>query len=148
MKIITINKKASFNYIILYTIEAGIVLNGDEVKSIRSGNISLNESFATIHEGEINLINCSISPYSHAYRKEENSKKTRKLLLHKKEIIKLISEVAKKGLTLIPLKAYFNNKGLIKIELGVAKHKNAIDKKKELKEKDIKREVQRELKQK
>ncbi|HBS48284.1 TPA: SsrA-binding protein [Candidatus Dependentiae bacterium] len=146
MKIITINKKAFHNYEILYTMEAGIVLNGDEVQSIRAGNISLNEAFATIHEGELNLINCSISTYSHAYQKQDTSKKTRKLLLHKKEIMKLIGETSKKGLTIIPLKAYFNEKGLVKIEIGVAKHKNAISKKQEIKERDIKRETQREIK--
>ena len=146
MKIITSNKKAYFNYEIKSKFEAGIVLTGDEVKSIRNNNVSLVDAFATIHEGEINLINCYVAPYSHAYSKSDQSKRTRKLLLKKREINKLIGEVSQKGLTLIPLKIYLNNRGYIKIELGLAKHKKAYDKKKQLKERDLKREASREIK--
>ena len=148
MKIIATNKKAFFDYEILDTIEAGMVLIGDEVKSIRAKQVSLSESFATIYQGEVTLINCHIAPYSHAYSKDEQaSRRTRKLLLHKKEINRMIGDISRKGLTMIPLKIYFNAKGYIKIELGIAKHKKAHDKKKTLKERDIKRETMREIKQ-
>ncbi len=146
MKVIATNKKAFHDYEILQKFEAGIVLTGGEVKSIRAGHVSLVDSFATVHEGEINLINCHIAAYSHAYAKEDKSRKTRKLLLHKKEISKLIGDISRKGLTLIPLKIYLSSKGLVKIELGLAKHKHARSKKRELKERDIKRETQREIK--
>jgi SsrA-binding protein len=146
MKIISINKKYYHNYHVLEVMEAGIVLQGDEVKSVRAGNVSLNESFATIHDGIVTLINCHISPYTHAYSKAEMSRQTRTLLLHKKEINKLIGAVARKGLTLIPLRMYLNARGYVKIELGLAKHKNAADKKDQIRERDLKREAQRETK--
>ncbi|MCK4650703.1 SsrA-binding protein SmpB [Candidatus Babeliales bacterium] len=146
MKIITTNKKAFYNYTIDEKIEAGIVLTGDEIKSLRQGNVSLAESFATIHKGEVNLINAHIAPYSHAYIKEDKTRKTRKLLLHKKEINKLIGQISRKGYTLIPLRMYFAKKGLVKVELGLGKHKKAVSKKRELKEKAIKREAEREVK--
>jgi len=146
MKIIHVNKKALHDYEIHEKLEAGIVLTGDEVKSLRQGNVSLKESFATIHEGEITLLNAYIAPYSHAYsKKEDTSRRTRKLLLHKREINKLVGAVAKKGLTLVPLKIYFK-KGYVKVEIGLAKHKKAHSKKRELREKDIKRETEREIK--
>ncbi len=145
MKIITTNKKAFHNYEIKDKIEAGIALTGDEVKSLRQGNVSLVDAFATIHGGEINLINCYIASYSHAYSKTDKTRRTRKLLLHKREIHKLIGEVSIKGLTLVPLKMYFS-KGFVKVELGLAKHKKAVSKKRELREKDIKRQAEREIK--
>ncbi|MBD3231825.1 SsrA-binding protein SmpB [Candidatus Dependentiae bacterium] len=146
MKVITVNRKAFHNYEIKEKFEAGIVLTGDEVKSLRQGNVSLTDAFAIIHEGELNLLNCYIAPYSHAYSKKENSRRTRKLLMHKREMNKLVGEISRKGLTLIPLKMYFNDRGYIKIELALAKHKKAASKKRELREKDIKREAQREVK--
>ena len=146
MKIITTNKKAFHDYEIQQKFEAGIVITGDEVKSLRQGNVSLVDSYATVHKGEINLLNCYIASYSHAYSKADKSRRTRKLLLHKKEIAKLIGDISRKGLTLIPLKMYFNKKGLAKIELGLAKHKKAHSKKRELREKDIKRQAEREIK--
>jgi len=91
-------------------------------------------------------MNCYIAPYSHSFSKEDESRRSRKLLLHKKEINKLIGDISRKGLTIIPLKMYFNGRGFVKIELGVAKHKKAADKKKQLRDKDLKREAERELK--
>lgn len=146
MKLITKNKKVFHDYEIKDTYEAGITLTGDEIKSIRQGNISLADSFATVHQGNINLINCYIAPYSHAYEKKDNSRRSRRLLLHKKEIMKLIGEVSRKGLTIVPIEMYFGNRGYVKIKLGVAKHKKSVDKKRELREKDIKREAAREIK--
>lgn len=146
MKIITQNKKALFDYHILDKIEAGIVLFGDEVKSLRAGHINLTGSFAVITEGELWLLNASISAYSHAYSKEANPTRTRKLLIHKKELARLIGDIARKGITVVPLKVYFNDKGKVKVELGIAKHKNAANKKQSIMERDIKRETARELK--
>lgn len=146
MKIISTNKKAFHDYEILETYEAGIVLNGDEVKSIRQGKVSLSDAFATIHDGEVNLINFFIESYSHSYIKNKDSRRTRKLLLHKKEIRRLIGMISKKGLTIVPLKLYFNDAGFVKVEIGTAKHKSAPSKKQELRERDIKRTVEREIK--
>ncbi len=145
MKIITVNKKAHYNYEVEDKFEAGIVLTGDEIKSIRQGNVSLNDAFATLHQGEVNMVNCHIASYSHAYTKVDNSRRTRKLLLHKREINKLIGDITRKGMALVPLKMYFNPRGFVKVEIGLAKHKKAHSKKRELREKDIKREAEREL---
>ena len=146
-KIISVNKKARHEYEILETLDAGIVLLGDEVKSIRAGQVSLKESYATVHQGEIMLLNCNITPYAHAYSKDNDiARRTRKLLLHKKEIDKIIGAISRKGLTIIPLKLYINDKGYVKLEIGIARHKKAASKKRELKEKDIKRDAQRQIK--
>lgn len=144
MKIITNNKRAFHDYEIFDRIEAGIVLRGDEVKSIRKGTVSINDSFAVVQDGEIVLLNSYIAPYTHAYTKSAlTDRRTRKLLLNRKEIDKLMGDISRKGLTIIPLKMYFNEKSLVKLELGIAKHKKLIDKKRELREKDIKRETDR-----
>ncbi len=147
MKVIAQNKKAFHDYTILERWEAGIVLSGDEVKSIRAGHISLVGSYATIHNNELFLLNANISPYSHAYEKtEEQARRSRKLLLNKKELRKLIMEIARKGITAVPLKVYISDKGRVKVEIGLAKHKKAHGIKEELKERDIQRETRRELK--
>lgn len=147
MKIIAQNKKAFFDYQILDRIEAGIVLHGDEVKSLRSGNCSLVGSFATFHKGELFLINATISSYSHAFQKDEKeTKRSRKLLLHKRELVRLLGDVSKKGITIVPLKIYFDDKQHVKVELGICKHKKAADKKEAIKERDIARQTKRELK--
>lgn len=147
IKNISRNKKAFFDYEILETLEAGVVLSGDEVKSLRAGKVSLAGAFATVHQGEIYLINCNITPYERAYTKqnEEYATRRRKLLLHKKEINRLIGLIAQKGATLVPLNLYFNEKNKVKVEIGVCKHKNAPSKKKDIKERDISRETRREL---
>lgn len=147
MKIITQNKKALFDYEILDRLEAGIVLTGDEVKSLREGKVSLIGSFATVHDGELWLINCNITPYARAFMKaEDQATRSRKLLLHRRELDRIIGDISKKGITIIPLKLYFNNKNMIKVELGVGKHKKAIGKKQAIKERDIDRQARRELK--
>lgn len=149
MKIVAQNKKAFFEYDILDRIEAGITLTGDEVKSIRAGHASLIGSFAHNREGEFYLVNCNITPYEKAFMKNpDEATRSRKLLLHKKQITKLIGDVSKKGITIVPLKLYITQKGLIKVELGIAKHKKAAGKKQALKEKDIRRQTERELKDK
>jgi SsrA-binding protein len=147
MKIVSQNKKAFHDYDILERLEVGIVLTGDEVKSIRAGNVNLVGAFAHVREGELYIVNCYIAPYSNAYNKEEDvSRRTRKLLIHRKELNRLVGTMSKKGVTLVPLKLYLNEKGRVKVELGIAKHKQAHTRKEELKERDIKRETRRELK--
>jgi SsrA-binding protein len=147
MKIIIQNKKALFDYEILYTVEAGIVLTGDEVKSLRANRGSLNGSFATVKGTELFLLNCNIPVYTHAYQKDEDTAlRTRKLLLNRGELNKLLGEVSKKGMTILPLKLYFNSKSLVKVELGIGRHRKQHDKKELLKERDIARETRRELK--
>lgn len=145
--IIAKNKKAYFDYEILETIEAGLVLSGDEVKSIRAGHASLKGAYATVHQGELYLINCHISPYKQAYNKPTDAEATRrrKLLLHKRELNRLIGQVSEKGVTLVPLSLYFNARSKIKVELGIAKHRNAPSKKGVLRERELDREARREL---
>jgi len=122
-------------------------LTGDEVKSLRAGKVSLIGSFATVKKGELFLTNCTINPYQYSYEKDEDrTTRSRKLLLHKRELDKLIGDVSKKGITIIPLKIYFNKKNIAKVELGICKHKKAAGKKQALKERDIKRQTARELK--
>ena len=147
MKIITQNKKALFDYDISDRLEAGIVLTGDEVKSLRAGHVSLVGSFATVHNGELFLLNCNITPYERAFIKsEERATRSRKLLLHRRELDRLIGDISKKGVTLVPLKLYFNNKNMIKVEIGLGKHKKAAGKKQAIKERDIDRQARREIK--
>lgn len=147
MKIITKNKKAFFDYEILDKIQAGIVLSGDEVKSLRAGNVNLTGSFATIHDGELFLLNCHISQYDKAYKKDDElSKRSRKLLVHKRELTRLIGDISCKGITLVPLILYFNPRSKVKVEIGLCKHRKAAGKKQLLKERDITRETSRELK--
>ena len=148
MKVLAQNKKAFHDYDILEKIEAGIVLTGDEVKSLRAGNVSMVGSFAAIRNGEMTLVNCRIAPYEKAYQKDEDAAvRTRVLLLHKRQTLKLLGEIAQKGVTVVPLRFYFNEKSKIKVELGIAKHKKAPSKKKELKERDINRETSRAMKE-
>jgi|JI10StandDraft_1071094.scaffolds.fasta_scaffold1386380_1 SsrA-binding protein len=146
MKIVAQNKKALFDYEILERLEAGIVLTGDEVKSLRAGKASLVGAFATIHDGQLFLLNCNITPYAKAYlTKKEDATKSRKLLLNRKEINRLIGDISRKGITIVALKIYFNDRNYAKVELGIAKHKKAANKKESIKERDIKRETSREL---
>ena len=133
-----LNRRARYDYFILEEIEAGIVLTGTEIKSIRLGKVNLKDSYAIIRNEEIYLLNTHISSYEkgNIFNHEEN--RTRKLLLHKKEIIKIDNEVTTKRYTLIPLKIYFV-KGKAKVELGVCQGKKLYDKRESIKEKDIKR---------
>jgi len=147
MKVVAQNKKAFHDYSILDRWEAGVVLTGDEVKAIRAGHISLIGSYATIHQNELYLLNVHITPYAHAYAKrEDEATRSRKLLLHKRELNKLMGEISRKGITAVPLKMYITGKGKVKVEIGLAKHKKAHGIKEMLKERDIKRETDRELK--
>lgn len=147
MKVLAQNKKAFHDYYILEKLEAGIVLTGDEVKSLRAGQVSLIGSFAIIRNGEMVLSNCRIAPYERAYQKdEEAATRNRVLLLHKRQINRLVGEIAQKGITVVPLLIYLTKKNLIKVEIGIAKHKDAPSKKKEMRERDIRRETDRAMK--
>lgn len=146
MKVIAQNKKAFHDYEILDRFEAGIVLTGDEVKSLRAGKASLIGAFATVKSGELYLNNCNITPYDRAFqKKEDESTRARKLLVHRRELNKLIGEMAQKGVTIVPLMMYFNKKNIAKVELGMGKHKKAANKKQALRERDIKRETERDV---
>jgi len=145
MKIITNNKKANFEYFIISTYEAGIVLNGSEVKSIRLGHVSLTDSFISFNKGEAFIKNMHISTYKDASFDKLDEKRNRKLLLNKNEINKLISKVKEKGFTCIPLKVYLKDQ-LVKVEIALAKGKHTYDKKDTLAKKDIERDTQRQLK--
>lgn len=146
VKLIAQNKKARHDYFIEQTIEAGIVLSGTEVKSIRLGKVNLKDSYATIRNGEIVLNGMHISPYEQGNIFNKDPVRDRKLLLHKYEIKKLESAVQEKGLTIIPLRLYFN-RGKVKVELGVAKGKKLFDKRANIAERDSKREIERRLKE-
>lgn len=145
-KVITTNRSATFEYYILERVEAGIVLEGAEVKSLRAGNVNLKDSFCLMQNGELFIKNMHIAVYekSGAFNSKD-SRRDRKLLLHKAEMIKLVSKVQQKGLTLVPLKLYFKE-ALIKVELGLCQGKHLYDKKKSTMEKDRKREQEREIK--
>jgi len=150
MKIISTNKEAYFSYNILETFHAGIVLTGDEVKSIRRGFGALKDAFVTIHDGQAQVINWYISPYTHAYQKQSGSqtegRRSRTLLLSKKEINQIMGAISRKGLTAVALKLYFSEKNLVKMEIGTAKHKTLADKRDKIKQRDSDREIRRELK--
>jgi len=143
-QVIATNRKAFHEYHILDRLEAGLSLVGSEVKSLREGKANLKEAYVTVRGGEVYLIGMHISPYSHTGFEGPDPVRDRKLLLHRREILKLTQQLAEKGLTAIPLKMYFKQ-GKAKLELGVAKGKKAWDKKEAIKEKDIKRETDREL---
>lgn len=136
------NKKAYHDYFIEETYEAGIVLQGTEIKSIRAARLNLKDSYAKIHNGEMFLYNLHISPYEQGNRYNHDPLRTRKLLLHKKEINKLIGETKEAGYALVPLKIYLKN-GFAKVLIGLGKGKKQYDKREDLKRKEAKREIER-----
>jgi len=146
-KIVTVNKKARHEYFIEETFEAGIVLTGTEVKSLRAGKANLRDSHALVENGEMILYNMHIGPYEHGNRFNHEPKRPRKLLLHKREINRLFGRTREKGYTLVPLKVYFNERGLAKIELALARGKKLYDKRQTMAERDAKRKMQKALKE-
>ncbi|HWL93808.1 MAG TPA: SsrA-binding protein SmpB [Phycisphaerae bacterium] len=122
------NKKATVNYEILERVEAGIALKGSEVKSLREGKATLTDAYARIEGGQVALVNFQVEPYGKASHFNHNPKRIKRLLLHKREIKKLVSRVTIKGQTLIPLRVYFNEKGLVKVELALARGRQVHDK--------------------
>lgn len=141
MKVIANNKKAYFDFFISDNTEAGIELKGSEVKSIRAGGISLNESYVRVVGNEIFLINAFIKPFEKSSSFVPDSRRTRKLLLKKSEIAKLLQKVSEKGLTIVPLKVYLKG-NLVKVEIGIGKGKKLFDKRETLKEKTAQREIE------
>lgn len=143
MKVISSNKRAFYDYFVSDLVEAGIVLEGSEVKSVRAGGVSLNESFVVIKNNEIFLKNAYIKPYEQATSFKPDERRTRKLLLNKSEILKFERAVKEKGFTLVATKIYLNKAGKVKVEVGLAKGKKLYDKRQTLKEKTVKRDIER-----
>lgn len=145
MKVVATNRKAKYNYQILDTYEAGISLRGSEIKSIRAGQLSLSEAYVTINNGrEAWLVSAHIAPYNHAGHFNHDPLRSRKLLLHRREIDRLWNDVRQKGLTIIPLRVYLIN-GLAKVEIAVAKGKKLHDKRAAIAERDAQREIERDF---
>ena len=147
-KVVATNRKAFHDYHIEDRLEAGIMLRGTEVKSLRDGLVNLRDSYASVNHGEVFLHNCHINPYSHGNIMNHEPLRTRKLLLHQKEITQLIGKTQLKGLTLIPLRIYFNPRGHAKVELALAKGKKQYDRRETTKEREAGREVERAMKDK
>lgn len=143
-KIIALNRKARFNYIIEEEIEAGIMLLGSEIKSIRTGKVNINDAHASENDGDLYLLNSHINEYEGANRFNHTPRRARKLLLHKKQLRKLIGKIDTKGITIVPLSLYFNDRNIVKVKLGVAKGKKLYDKRASIKERDEKRQKARE----
>ena len=143
---ITTNRKAHRDYEVLESIECGIELKGSEVKSLRDGKINLNDSFARIEGGEVILCNTHISPYAQASYLNVEPTRERRLLLHKKQIQKLTGQLVQKGLTLIPLKAYFNERGFAKLEVGLCSGKKLYDRRETIKRREEELKIKRMMK--
>jgi len=141
-KVVASNRRARHNYEILDTFEAGMVLTGSEVKSLRASQVQLKDAYATLHDGELWLENAHIAPYSYATAGGHDPERKRKLLLHRREIDRLTGKVHEQGLTLVPLQVYFTH-GLAKIEIALAKGRHTYDKRKKLIERQQKREMDR-----
>lgn len=145
IKIVCQNRKAYHDYIIEETVEAGMQLLGTEVKSLRDGRANLSDSYVIIKDSEVFLFNCHISPYSHGNIMNHDPLRTRKLLLHKREIERLKGKAQQKGFTLIPLKIYFKG-SYAKVEIGLAKGKKVYEKREAIKEREAKRTIERAMK--
>ena len=146
-KVVATNRKAFHDYFIEERYEAGIMLQGTEVKSLREGRVNLQDSYASVRGSEVFLHQCHISPYSHGNIMNHDPTRVRKLLLHKTEIHKLLGKTQQKGLTLIPLRMYFSKRGYAKVELGLAKGKKLYDRRETMKAREAGREVQRAIKE-
>lgn len=145
-KVVATNRKAYHDYHIEEKLEAGIVLKGTEVKSLRDGKVNLRDSYASVDRGEVILHNCHISPYSHGNIMNHDPLRPRKLLLHRKEISKLLGKTQQKGLTLVPLRVYFSQRGVAKVEVALARGKKQYDRREAIKEREAGREVERAMK--
>ncbi|UOY91045.1 SsrA-binding protein SmpB [Ectobacillus sp. JY-23] len=141
-KVVAQNKKAYHDYFIEETYEAGMVLQGTEIKSIRAGRVNLKDAYARIQNGEIWIFGMHVSPYEQGNRYNHDPLRTRKLLLHRKEILKLIGYTKETGYTIVPLRIYLQN-GFAKMQIGVAKGKKNYDKREDLKKKEAKRDIER-----
>ncbi|MGD0153232.1 MAG: SsrA-binding protein SmpB [Thermacetogeniaceae bacterium] len=144
IKVVAENRKARHDYFIDETYEAGISLAGTEVKSMRAGKVNLRDSYASVDDNEIFVHNMHVSPYEQGNRFNQDPKRTRKLLLHRQEIRRLLGQTTQKGYTLIPLRVYFKH-GRVKIEIALARGKRLYDKREEIAKRDADREIAREL---
>jgi SsrA-binding protein len=145
-KTVAVNRRARHEYAVEETLEAGIVLTGTEIKSIRAGRVNLAEAYARIERGEAWLIGAHIAPYEQGNRNNHEPTRTRKLLLHRDQISELVGRTQAKGFTLVPLKLYIRD-GMAKLELGVGKGKKAYDKRRTIAERDVRREIERSTKE-
>ncbi len=141
----TENRRARRNYDIEATYEAGLVLLGTEVKSMRSGGVNLKDSYARVIDGELFLIGCHIAPYTHGNRMNHDPDRPRKLLMKKREIQRLIGKINERGYTLVPLRIFFNDRGIAKVTLGLGKGKTHADKRSDIRDRDMKRDLEREF---
>ena len=146
-KVIAKNRRAFHEYEMVETYEAGIELTGTEVRSLRENNCQLTDCFALIRDGEVWMHNVHITPFAHGNINNPDPDRKRKLLLHRKQIRMLHQQVKEKGLTLVPIKMYFKENGLVKVELALAKGKKMYDKRESMKERDTKREIDRVMKE-
>lgn len=146
-KLIARNKRARHEYDVLSTVEAGIVLTGTEVRSLRENNCQLSDCFALVRNGEVWLMNLHIAPYSHGNLSNHDPDRNRKLLLHRNEIRHLAEQTRERGMALVPLKMYFATNNLVKVELAVCRGKKLYDKRQDLAKRDAQREVQRAMKE-
>lgn len=144
---IATNRRARHDYEVLRTLEAGLVLTGTEVCSLRENNCQLRDCFGIIRKGEAWLVGLHIAPYSHGNIANPDPDRTRKLLLHKKEILSLQQDVQEKGMAIVPLRMYFSEKNIVKVELGVCRGKKLYDKRQSMAARDSKREIERAIKQ-
>lgn len=145
-KVVATNRKAFHDYAIQEKLEAGIVLKGTEVKSLREGRVNLRDSYASVDHGEVVLHHCHISPYSHGNIMNHDPLRPRRLLLHRREISKLLGKTQQQGLTLIPLRIYFSSRGKAKVEIALAKGKKQYDRREAIKAREAGREVERAMK--
>ena len=146
MRTVSVNKPAYYNYEIIESLEAGVALLGSEVKSVREGRISLKESYAEVKDGEVFLVGCHISPYEPANRFNHDPLRRKKLLLRRQEIKRLTGKIKERGLTLVPTKVLLSDKGLVKVEVALAKGRKAYEKRDVIKDRDRKREARAALK--
>jgi SsrA-binding protein len=144
-KTIAQNRKARHDYIIEDTLEAGIALTGTEIKSIREGHVNLQDAYARIDRGEAWLVGAHVAPWSGGNRLNHEPRRDRKLLLHRTQIDQLVGRVRSKGLTLVPLTMYFNDRGRAKVELGLARGKKSYDHRRDIAERDAQRDMDRDL---
>jgi len=142
---VALNRKARHNFTITDTFEAGLVLTGTEIKSVRAGKANLSDAYARVERGEAWLINAHIAPFEQGNRYNHEPRRDRKLLLHRTEIDQLMGRAAAKGLTIVPLRLYINDKGRAKIELGMAKGKQLHDRRRDIADRQARRDVEREL---
>ncbi|MCL4206030.1 MAG: SsrA-binding protein SmpB [Pirellulaceae bacterium] len=143
VKLVADNRKARHNFEVIDTLECGIVLVGSEVKSLRAGKISLEEAYGRLRENEVWLIGCDIAEYAQATAWQHEPKRPRKLLLHQREVRKFARQAHEKGLTLVPLKVYFNERGIAKVLLGLCRGRKLHDKREKLRKEDQQRDIQR-----